>query len=278
MTDKEFNERAAEIEKIIGRQPTLSEVQRGDLDRPDTRSVRDKVFAWDKRVPMSVPGDPLEQQLQQAREKIQKAEWWNRYVKASFDQRNVMDLESLVDQREDSRESAKLLKDHLTAMEPELQPLRQLRETMRWNPDYTVAEVEAVEWAIQVGTTPGHDTAAFRKLRNDVLQTETARVDKIIFDREAKIQSMRAEIEQLSRSKPQQRSEPEVEVSQKLARIKEVKIARVKRLREAGNEAAADAAERRYSDFRNKLSELGTSDAAFDLVNSEYAGVANVEV
>lgn len=199
MTDEQ---RAAEIEKIIGRKPTMSELQRNDLDRPDTRTVRDKVFAYGKAVPMAQPNDPLEAQLQEAKAKLQRTAWWERYRKSGFDQRMIMDFEDLIDQREDSSESVKLLQDHLQSMESELQPLRQFREKMRWNPAYTVADVENLEFAIRVGSTPGHDTAAFRRLRDEEFAAENARIDKLETEYAAKLMGLTNQLEQIRQSRP----------------------------------------------------------------------------
>ena len=202
MTDKEFNERAAAIEQRIGRKPTLSEVERNDLDRPDTRTVRDKVFAWDRKVPMAEPSDPLEAKLQEHRAAIAKSNWWDEYRKSGFDARMVKNYEDLIDKREDTKESVKHLQDHLQAMESELQPLKELRERMRWNSAYSIADVEAIEWAIQVGSVPGHSTAAFRRLKDQVFANENARIDKLEQEYAAKLMGLTNQLEEIRQSRP----------------------------------------------------------------------------
>jgi hypothetical protein len=114
----------------------------------------------------------------------------------------VMDVEQMIDDREDSRKSVTLLRDHLQSMESELQPLRELRERMRWNELYTVSEVENLEYAIRVGSTPGHDTGSFRRLKADVFAAENARLDKLETEYAAKLMGLTNQLEQLRQSRP----------------------------------------------------------------------------
>jgi hypothetical protein len=199
--DQNYEQEAARIEKIIGRKPTLREVERNDLDRPDTRSVRDKVFAAARKVPMAAPADRLVAQLQEQRAELQEQVEWNQYVKSSPAERRVKDFERMIDVRNDAQEVLKAQREHSQTMASELAPLRELRERMRWNDQYSIQQVEEVEFAIRIGETVGHDPTAFKKLRGNVLGAEDARIEQAKFERSARITALQNEIAELERGK-----------------------------------------------------------------------------
>lgn len=256
MTDAEFNQRAAEIEKIIGRKPTQSEVYRNDLDRPDTRSIRDKVFAAGRTVPMARPDDPITAELMAKKAELQKKSEWQQYLKSSQDERLVKDYEHLIAKRHEALEADKEAREHLKAMEKDLTPLRQLREKMRWNEQYDILTVEETEFAIRIGETPGHDTQAFKVIRDKLIDAEEIRAEKAKFDREAQIAALKAEIDRIDSARIQRPVEPEPTPDEKLEalRARNVRRAEIRKAHYAEINRLVD--ERKY-DEAEELSDRG---------------------